>query len=319
MEQLDKKIVLGLLLIALILPLFANEYTLHIVILACFYVILSSSWNLLAGYSGQVSFAHLALSSLGAYTSGLVSLKLGIPPVFSILIGAIAAGIVGIIIGILTLRMSGSYLALTTIAFSEIYRIVISLEYEITKGQVGLSVPGLFGEAGSKITYYYTAIALVVIVVFVGIQKLVQSDFGLTIRAIREDETAAAAMGAKVVRHKVIVFAISSAIAGLAGAFLAHYTLLVSPEMATITEMGIVISMSVIGGLGTFIGPILGGVSLELISEYVKEFGNYHLMIFGLILVLVMRFSPTGLAGLLVSLYTRKRKAEQLSQIRKEA
>ncbi|MDF2682262.1 MAG: inner-rane translocator [Brevibacillus sp.] len=318
MEQLEKKLVLGLLLVALVLPLFANEYTLHIVILACFYVILSSSWNLLAGYSGQVSFAHLALASLGAYTSGLVSLKLGIHPAISMLCGSLVAGLVGMLIGILTLRMSGSYLALTTIAFSEIYRIVISLEYEITNGQVGLSVPGLYGESGSKVTYYYTAIALVVIIVLIGIQKLVKSDFGLTIRAIREDETAAAAMGTKVVRHKVIVFAISSAIAGLAGAFLAHYTLLVSPEMATITEMGIVISMSVIGGLGTFIGPVLGGVSLNLISEYVKEFGNYHLMVFGLILVLVMRFSPMGIAGVLASFASRKRKEKSVKQLKKE-
>lgn len=318
MEQLEKKTMLGLLLVALILPTFANEYTLHIVILACFYVILSSSWNLLAGYSGQVSFAHVALSSLGAYTSGLLSLKFGIHPVITILCGAVVAGFFGAIIGALTLRMSGSYLALTTIAFSEIYRIVISLEYEITNGQVGLSVPGLFGESTSKITYYYAAIALVVIIVFVGIQKLVKSDFGLTIRAIREDETAAAAMGAKVVRHKVIVFAISSAIAGLAGAFLAHYTLLVSPQMATITEMGIVISMSVIGGLGTFIGPVLGGISLEIISEYVKEFGNYHLMIFGLILILVMRFAPMGLAGLLFSIPLGKSKEKLAQQIRKE-
>ena len=318
MEQLEKKTMIGLLLVALILPLFANEYTLHIVILACFYVILSSSWNLLAGYSGQVSFAHVALSSLGAYTSGLLAIKFGIHPAITIVCGAVVAGIFGAIIGALTLRMSGSYLALATIAFSEIYRIVISLEYENTNGQVGLSVPGLFGEATSKITYYYAAVALVVIIVFIGIQMLVKSDFGLTIRAIREDETAAAAMGAKVVRHKVVVFAISSAIAGLAGAFLAHYTLLVSPQMATITEMGIVISMSVIGGLGTFIGPVLGGISLEIISEYVKEFGNYHLMIFGLILILVMRFAPMGLAGLLFSIPTKLSKEKPVQQIRKE-
>jgi branched-chain amino acid transport system permease protein len=99
---------------------------------------------------------------------------------------------------------------------------------------------------------------------------------------------------------------------------LAHYTLLVSPEMATITEMGIVISMSVIGGLGTFIGPVLGGVSLNLISEYVKEFGNYHLMVFGLILVLVMRFSPMGIAGVLASFASRKRKEKSVKQLKKE-
>jgi branched-chain amino acid transport system permease protein len=308
MEQLERKIVVVLLVIALLLPIVANDYALHIVILACFYVMMASSWNLLAGYSGQVSFAHMALSSIGAYTSGLVSINMGIHPIFTILIGAVTAGFIGVIIGLLTLRMRGSYLALTTIAFSEIVRLIISLEYEITRGNVGLSVPGLFGNISSKLPYYYTAIALVVVIVFFGVYKLVYSNFGLTIRAIREDEVAAAAMGVKVVRHKITVFAISAVMAGIAGGFLAHYTHLISPSMTTIMQMGIVISMAVIGGLGTFIGPILGGILLEITSEYMKEFGNYHLMIFGFILVIVMRFVPLGLAGLIMRINTNKAK-----------
>jgi branched-chain amino acid transport system permease protein len=301
--------------IALLLPIVADDYALHIVILACFYVMMASSWNLLAGYSGQVSFAHMALSSIGAYTSGLVCINLGIHPIFTILIGAVAAGFIGLIIGLLTLKMRGSYLALTTIAFSEIVRLVISLEYEITRGNVGLSVPGLFGSISSKLPYYYTAVALVVVIVFFGVYKLVYSNFGLTIRAIREDEVAAAAMGVKVVRHKVTVFVISAVMAGIAGGFLAHYTHLISPSMTTIMQMGIVISMAVIGGLGTFIGPVLGGIFLEITSEYVKEFGNYHLMIFGLILVIVMRFAPLGMAGLLLKVNSSKAKKRSTTSV----
>lgn len=298
MEQLEKRILLALFLIALILPLFMDDYVLHIIILSCFFIMVASSWNLLAGYSGQVSFAHMALCAIGAYSSGLISTHLNLHPFLTIIIGALAASFLGLIIGVLTLRMKGSYLALTTIAFSEIIRLVLNLEYKVTNGSVGLSVPGLFGDVSSKIPYYYTALGLVCLVVF-SIYKLVYSNFGLTVRSIREDETAAAAMGVKVVKHKVIVFVISSFMAGIAGGFLAHYNMLVSPELTTITQMGMVIAMAVIGGLGTFIGPIIGGLSLELISEYVKEFGNYHLMIYGLLLILVLRFSPRGIAGLL--------------------
>jgi branched-chain amino acid transport system permease protein len=305
MEQLEKRILLGLFVVALFLPIFLNDYALHIIILACFFIMMASSWNLLAGYSGQVSFAHMALSTVGAYTSGLISIHLNINPFLTILIGALSAGLLGLMLGILTLRMSGSYLALTTIAFSEIIRLILNLEYKVTNGSVGLSVAGLFGDISSKIPYYYTALGLVCLMVY-GIYKLVFSNFGLTVRSIREDETAAAAMGVKVVKHKVIVFVISSFMAGIAGGFLAHYNMLVSPESTTIMQMGMVIAMAVIGGLGTFIGPIIGGLGLEIISEYVKEFGNYHLMIYGLILILVLRFSPKGVAGLL-----RKKKFTQ--------
>jgi branched-chain amino acid transport system permease protein len=298
MEQLEKRLLFGLLLVGLVLPFFLGAYNLHIMILVCFYIMMASSWNLLAGYSGQVSFAHMALAALGAYTSGLICINLGFSPFLTIFIGAAVASIVGLILGVLTLRMSGSYLALTTIAFSEIVLLVLSLEYEITKGNVGLSLPGFFEGASSKLFSYFTALALASLMVF-GIYKLVYSNFGLTIRSIREDEIAAAAMGVKVVRHKVIVFALSAFMAGIAGGFLVHYNQLVSPQMVTIMQMGIIISMAVIGGLGTFIGPVIGAVLLGVTSEYVKEFGNYHLMVFGFILILVLRFSPFGLAGLL--------------------
>jgi len=313
MEQLEKKVLILLLFMALVLPFFANDYILHIMILVFYYVIMASSWNLLAGFSGQVSFAHMALAATGAYTSGLISIYFNVPQLVSILIGVIAAGFFGFVLGVLTLKMKGSYLALTTIAFSEIVRLTVSLEYQVTRGNIGLSVPSLFEGISSKLPYYYTGLILVVVVVFLGIYKLVYSNFGLTIRSIREDETAAAAMGVKVVRYKIIVFVHSSCMAGLAGSFLAHYNQLVSPQMITITQMGIVISMAVIGGLGSFIGPVIGGISLEIVSEYVKEFGNYHLMLFGLILVLVMRFSPRGIVGFLKAMHGRvKNKKESL-------
>lgn len=299
MEQLEKRILIVLLIVGLLIPLFVNDYALHILILACFFIIMASSWNLLAGYSGQISFAHMALSSIGAYSSGLICNYLNINPFITIVIGALFASLIGLILGVLTLRMKGSYLALTTIAFSEIIRITLNIEYKVTNGSVGLSVPGLFGDASSKILYYYTAIGLVVLVIFI-IYKLIFSNFGLTVRSIQEDEIAAKAMGVKVVRHKVIVFVISSFMAGIAGGFLAHYNMLVSPDMTTITQMGMIIAMTVIGGMGTFIGPIIGGLSLEILSEYVKELGNYHLMSYGLILILVLRYSPQGVAGLLM-------------------
>lgn len=250
------------------------------------------------GYSGQFSFAHTATATAGAYVSGLLAVKLGVSPFFGLLAGALTGAAIGFVLGSMTLRMSGSYLSLTTLGFAEIFRMAASIEYKVTNGNMGLSVPAFFADAAPKIHYYYLGFGMVLLVLAL-LAWLIRSRVGLTIRAIREDEIGAAVMGVRIFGNKIVIFSLASAIAGLAGVFLAHYNTLVSPASATISQMGLVIAMTVIGGMGSFAGPVVGAILVEVISEYVRQFGDYHMVIFGFALILILRFSPQGLHGTL--------------------
>jgi branched-chain amino acid transport system permease protein len=282
-----------------LLPLVLDVYHLHVVIVSLFYVIMASSWNLLAGYTGQVSFAHAAFAGIGAYTSGILASKFGVNPWIGVLAGTVMAALVGLAVGVLCLRMGGIYLSLTTLGFSEILRIIITNEYEITRGTMGLQVPGLVAEY-SKASYFYImlgAAAVTLIVLF----KLIYSNIGLNFRAVQNDERAASSLGVDVVRMRVLAFTVSSALAGMAGGLYGHYLLLITPEIPSLDQQFLVLSMTVIGGMGSFLGPIVGAFSLEIFSEYIRAYGEYHVLVFGLVALVVARFAPHGIMGLVAN------------------
>ncbi len=279
------------------LPLALDDYKVHVVIVSLFYVMMASSWNLLAGYTGQVSFAHAAFAGIGAYTSGILSVKMGLNPWFGVAAGVAAAGVLGFALGVLCLRMGGIYLSLTTLGFSEILHIVITNEYEITRGTMGLQVPGLIADY-TKSAYLYIFLAGTVLTLII-LYKMIHSNVGLNFRAVQNDERAAASLGVDVVRVRVLAFTVSSALAGLAGGLYGHYLLLVTPELASLNQQFLVLSMTVIGGMGSFVGPIIGAFGLELLSEYIRAYGEYHVLVFGLVALLVARFFPKGLVGLI--------------------
>ena len=194
----------SLLLGALLIPLFLETYWLHVVIIAYFYALLAASWALLAGYAGQFSFGHMAFMAIGAYTTGLLGRYFNTSPLIGILLGTLTAGLMGLGIGALVLRFKASYLALFTIAFSEILRMLLNGESDITRGDQGLSVAPLFGgEIISRIPYYYVMLVLLVFCLLL-MYWLANSRVGLFLRAIREDEEAAAARGVDVVRLSLI-------------------------------------------------------------------------------------------------------------------
>lgn len=279
------------------LPLFLDDYNLHVVILCLFYVMMASSWNLLAGYTGQVSFAHAAFAGIGAYTTGILSAKLGINPWIGVTLGILVAGVLGLAVGVLCLRMGGIYLSLTTLGFSEILHIIITNEYEITRGTMGLQVPGLVADY-TKSAYFYIFLAGAVVTLVI-LYKLIHSNVGLNFRAVQNDERAAASLGVNVVRVRVLAFTVSSALAGLAGGLYGHYLLLVTPEIPSLNLQFLVLSMTVIGGMGSFVGPIIGAFALEVLSEYIRAYGEYHVLVFGLVALLMARFFPKGLVGII--------------------
>ena len=253
---------------------------------------ISSSWSLLAGQIGIISFAHAAFAAVGAYTSALLVLKFHIPIPIGMLAGAGAAAIAGLGIGALTLRMRGPYLALTSLAFSEIFRIFLTAEFELTRGSYGLKVPLLAD--GNKTTLYFIALGILAVTLTV-LWTLLRSRWGLFLLAMREDEDGAASRGVNTVLYRQYAFMITSGFAGLAGAFLGHVVGIVSPRMAMIGEMGMILAMSVFGGMETIFGAAIGALILQVFAEYLREFTEWRLAIFSGLVLLILRFAPEGL------------------------
>jgi branched-chain amino acid transport system permease protein len=304
---------LGGLVLILILPLFVQSYWLHVLITAYFYAILASSWALLAGYGGQFSFAHMAFMAIGAYVGGLVAIHLNVPLIASILIGTLAAGLAGLIIGALTLRFKATYLALFTIAFSEILRITIRAEAQITRGDRGLKLTPLFPDSISRVPDYYVLAGLLILCLAF-MYWLIQSRVGLFLRAIREDEVAAAARGVDVVRYKVLVFVLTSMIAGIAGAVFANYVTIITPNIMVLPQMGLVIAMAIIGGVESLIAAAIGAILIQISLELLREFGAWRMVIFGALLIVTLRFASSGL---LTTIFNRIFKLGPKAELRK--
>lgn len=280
----------------LVAPLFLNDYWQHIMIVCMYYVILAASWNLLAGYTGQFSLAHQTFAALGGYASGLMIYHLKV----SIGVGFIAAVLVtagtGILLGLLVLKMRGIYLAVATWAFSESCRLTIAALYKFTRGEQGLAVPSLF-DSLSPIRYYYLFFALMVGLLLL-MYLVLRSPIGSFIRAIRDDELAAKAMGVDTVKWKLFIMTFASTIAGIAGFFYAHYIVILSPVILSFNEIGKIVIMVVFGGLGNFAGPLIGAPAIVIISELTRDFGHWNMVFYSLVVIVIMRLYREGLLEL---------------------
>ncbi len=277
------------------LPWAVSEYQTHVLTTSLYYVVLAVGWNLLAGYTGQFSLAHHTFAGIGAYTSALLVLYANMPIVMSIAAGVVVAAAAGYGLGTLCLRMRAIYLALATWAFAESVRLFITVEYQITRGDLGLATPFLFGTPRSR-GYYYVFLGLAVAAVLAAWQ-LVHSRIGVYMRAIRDDEEAAAVMGVDTFKWKRAVFAISAVFAATAGGFQGHYVGLLSPTPMKFNEMAMIVIMVIVGGLRTFPGPILGAVFTELLFEWLRAWGEVRMVLFALLVIVVARGYPAGLAG----------------------
>jgi branched-chain amino acid transport system permease protein len=292
---------LALLALAILPPAVLPPYWLHVLIIGLFYAIMASSWNLLAGYTGQVSFAHAAFAGTGAYVSGMLAVHAHLTPWLGVPLAVAACAALGFALGKLCLRMGGIYLSLTTLGFSELLRLVLTNEERWTRGTMGLQVPGMFAEYSKPRAYWLFALAMGA--TWLVVKTIVDSDRGLAFRAVLNDETAAAACGVDTASTRAFAFTVSGALAGLAGALYGHYLMLITPDIASLGQMFLVLAMTAIGGLGTTAGPVVGALLIEGLSEKIRVYGQYHLLIFGLITLLMARFAPEGLVGL----YKRKR------------
>jgi branched-chain amino acid transport system permease protein len=309
-------------------PLYLQDapYQMSVVTGAFFYAILASSWALLAGIAGQFSFAHMALAGIGAYSAGLLGRDLGTTPLQGIIAGTVLAGLVGLIIGILCLRLRAAYLALFTIAFSEILRIWLLTEFQFTEGSNGLMLDKLW-QGITGVQEYYVMLAL--LLGSMGLMYwLAGSRFGLFVRSMREDEEAASAMGVNVVRYKVLIFVVTSLIVGLGGATFYHQVGIVTPNTMDILQMSLVIAMAVIGGMESLLGAAIGAffsrVSLEMLREIsvfgvTIELGAWRYAAFGVILVFTLRFAQNGLLYPIIDRLLLRRAREEAVARRKLA
>jgi branched-chain amino acid transport system permease protein len=278
------------------LPFWLGDYYTHVLNISFYYVIMAASWNLIAGYTGQFSLAHHAFAAMGGYTSALLVIHYEIPILIGIPFGGILAGAFGYLLGTLCLRMRAIYLGLSTWAFSETFRITLSMAYKLTRGDLGLSTPRLL-ETAMAFPYYYIFLLLALVCLSI-MYKMIHSRIGYYMRSIRDDEEAASMMGVDTVKWKRFVFVTSSFFAGIAGGFHAHYIGLLSPVSVDFNEMAILLIMVITGGLRTFTGPIIGAIFIEFLSELLREYGEIRMVLFALLVIIIMRVNRDGIVGI---------------------
>lgn len=289
--------VLVWVLALLALPwVYGDAYVLRILTMTCLFAIFAASWDLLAGYTGQVNFGHALYFGAGAYASALLSLRLGITPWATIWAGAAVAAFFGFASGYLVLRLRGSYLSLATLAFPLIALGILFAFPDFSGGELGIS--GLRRLAMTPLANYYIAALSMLVVVF-GLWALGDSKFGIVLHAIRDDEVAARASGINTPRYKLVVFSIAGAAAGFSGALFAHYLRVAGPSTLEVALSFQVVIWSIFGGLATVYGPVAAVFLLYPLTEWLgsfRNFGELRLLAFALIVLVVLLFMPRGLA-----------------------
>jgi branched-chain amino acid transport system permease protein len=275
-----------------------SGYIVTILITIAIYAILAHSLNIITGHAGQISLGHAAFFGIGAYTAGLLYTKAGLPFWMDVPLAAVVAGAVGALLGIPCLRVRDDFLAITTMGINFVIEAVFLYIpfFGGAMGIGGINLPNWFGREMTK-SEYLVLILAVILVVFVLDYKLGRSWIGLAWSSIREDEQAASAMSVDIVRFKVMAFILGSALAGLAGGFYAHFLSFIMPQNFGFGQSILILCMVVFGGIGTRWGPLIGAVLLGILPEISRPIMEYRTLVYGMLLVAMMRFQPSGLLG----------------------
>jgi branched-chain amino acid transport system permease protein len=301
MKEKHRLILPLVVILTLIAPLLTrNEYHIEIFIQMCIFIIVALGLNLLTGYTGQLSVGHAAFCAIGGYLSGWLSIHLHFPFLIAFGISSLVTGILGYLIGFAALTTKGPYLAMITIGVGEIIRLLIVNTPSITRGPMGMTripVPDSFSfQFSTTRSKAYIAIAAIYLCIFF-IRRIMSSKVGRAFLAIRENEDAAAAMGINTHLYKTLSFGLSTLIAGMAGSLYAHIYTVLSPEIFNLDLSVQFLTMVVVGGMGTIMGPIIGSVFLVILPELLRGLAKYQMLIFGVMLMLCMCLIPYGLMG----------------------
>ncbi len=305
-EMFAERFKLPLMILAAVLvmgfPLaVSNQYLLTIVIKIGIYTMLALGLNILTGYTGLVSLGHAGFVAIGAYTSSLLGVKMGCGFFTSMLMGVLTAGLAGVLLGLPTLRLSGTYLSIVTLGFGEIVK-MIALNWDaVTNGTLGVKnipKPELFGvklTIANNGLYYLMVVMLLLITCFC--IAVIKSKTGRAFLAIKTDEMAGTMMGINVTYYKVLAFVLSACVCAIAGSLYAALIGYIDPNTFTFDVSTLILSIVILGGMGTIRGMFLGSAILIAFPEVSRSLMDYRFVVYGLILVLMMRFRPQGMLG----------------------
>ncbi len=301
--------IVGLLVLAVLYPVFTGRYAQDVATNVMIYICLGLGLNVVVGLAGMLDLGYIAFYGVGAYTYALLNLHYGLSFWVCLPFAGALACIAGCIIGYPTLKMRGDYLAIVTLGFGEIVRIILNNWMTLTNGPNGLLgikppsiyIPVFENGISFELFYirnleylYYIALALAIFTT-IAVKRLNFSRIGRAWESIREDETAAELMGVNTFLLKLLAYAMGATFAGLAGAFFCARMRFVSPESFTFIESAMVLSMVVLGGMGSIPGIMLGAAALIVLPEVFREFETYRMLAFGLAMVVMMLFRPAGL------------------------
>ncbi len=273
-------------------------YVITILITVVIYAILAHSLNIITGHAGQISLGHAAFFGIGAYSSALLYTEAGLPFWISVPLAAVVSGIIGALLGIPCLRVRDDFLAITTMGINFVVEAVFLYIpfFGGAMGIGGINLPRWFGREMTKPEYFFLIVMVFLLLLLLD-RRLGRSWIGLAWASIREDEQSAEAMGVDVVRFKVMAFILGSSIAGLAGGFYAHFLTFIMPQNFGFGQSILILCMVVFGGIGTRWGPILGAIILGILPEISRPIMEYRTLVYGLLLLAMMRFQPGGLLG----------------------
>ena len=287
----------------LLMPMVSSIYQTNIMISALLYVMLALGLNIVVGLAGQLVLGYAAFYAVGAYTYGMLYEYFGLTFWVCLPLGGLAAVIAGVLLGLPVLGLRGDYLAIVTLGFGEIVRLLLLSQADLTGGPAGISNiprPGFFGMEMSLdqvTTYIYYLVLGAVLLTIVVISRLKNSRVGLALQALREDEIACEAMGVNTTRVKLSAFVLCSCWAGFAGVIFAAKTTYINPASFTFMESAMILSMVVLGGMGSITGVVIAAMVLILAPEYLRAFSEYRMLLFGAIMVLMMIFRPQGIVS----------------------
>jgi branched-chain amino acid transport system permease protein len=291
---LPSRIVVAVFFLVLLgLPLITQHpYVLRILILTSIFAIFAASWDLLSGFTGQMNFGHALFFGVGAYGAAMLNQNLNLPPWGSIPLGALAAVLAGLIIGIPCLRLRGTYLALTTLSFPIILMGIVFAIPELTGGELGIS--GLDRIFRSRVAQYYVAVVVMTVLVVV-MWKITDSNIGIIFHAIREDEVAVRASGINTTRYKLLAFCLSGFFAGIAGGLYAHFMRIAGPSTLEVSMSFQVVIWSIFGGVVTIWGPVGAVFVLFPLMEFFRFWPEFRMLLFALVILLILLYMPQGL------------------------
>lgn len=326
----DYLVLSAVVVATLLLSLFLNQFLLSLLILVFFWAYLGNAWNIMAGYAGQFSFGHAMFYGIGAYTSTVLLVDLGISPWVGMLAGALLAALFGAIVGYLLFRFGvrGHFFALGTFAVAEMVRL-FSTELEFINTSIGIHIPLVRGDSWLRMQFeetpanYLLVILILFVIGHIVTIIIVNNRLGYYLQAIRENEEAAAALGVDTLRYKVIAVAISGALTAIGGSFFAHYFLFVDPTLAFGVSVSVQILLRpILGGVGTIWGPLVGALVLTPLAEltrslvrtpppfldFIQGRAGVDVMLFGAVLIIVVLLMPDGLVGAGRRLWERSRR-----------